>query len=357
MARFAFTEEWMSLRASHILPYLARDHEIHYISSGPEKPKAEFASCTMFNFPRFQLQNSPRIAIAAWKLWRSGYIDFVVDYSYMAFLLPQVPFLEIVGGLYMNGFLRKWRESTWYNYPRLTTGYLHYCLPEYLAIRRARQIITDNAVNAEYMAEHYNVHRDNISIIVNGVDQRFDRLFLQKDWQAPRLLFVGDLHPRKGILAVLRTFHRRKELDVEFIVCGDGPDRDEIARLANDDRRIHYKGRVSTEELLAIEKKTSIFVFPSFSEGCPNALLEAMAAGHACVTYDSPTIIPTIRDCGLIAPLGDDSKIADLVAEVVHDANLRKNRAVAAHQCSLNYSWEQTARQVDKVINLMPNNY
>ena len=68
MARFAFTEEWLSLRASKILPYLSKDHEIHYIASGTDIPQADFASVKLFKFPRYQQQNSLRIANATRKL-------------------------------------------------------------------------------------------------------------------------------------------------------------------------------------------------------------------------------------------------------------------------------------------------
>ncbi len=82
MARFAFTEEWLSLHASKILPYLAKDHEIPYIASGTDIPQADFAPVKFFKFPRYQQQSSLRIASAARKLYQQKQIDLVVDYSH-----------------------------------------------------------------------------------------------------------------------------------------------------------------------------------------------------------------------------------------------------------------------------------
>lgn len=354
MARFAFTEEWLSLRASHILPILTRNHEIHYIASGKEKPDGDFASVTMFSFPRYQLQNSLAISRTARRLYQRGEIDFVVDYSYMAFLLSTIPFIEIVGGLYVKGFEEKLQSAAWYQYPRLALGYLHYCLPEKVAIRRARRIITDNSINAEYMAQNYSVCREDIAVVPNGVDRKFTELFDDKAYNPQHLLFVGALHAGKGILPVLEEFCARPELDVEFTICGDGPLRAQVEHLAQRDNRIRYRGRVAQADLLEIQKKTTIFVFPSFAEGCPNALLEAMAAGHACVTYEEKTVTAVIADSGLIVERGNVRHLMDQVQSLVLAPALVQSLASAAHTRSHQFSWQETAARFEAIIQKMP---
>lgn len=350
MARFAFTEEWLSLRAGHILPYLAEEHEIHYIASGEEVPKANFASVTLFKFPRYQQQNSLRIAAAASKLYKHGTIDFVVDYSYMAWALRKIPFIEVVGGLYHNDFLLKWLAASWFRRLRLSIGYLHYCLPERICIKQARQIVTDNQKNAEIMHKRIGKPLERIAVIPNGVDEAFLDLYATKDFSQPTLLFVGSLHARKGILSVLQRFSERKNLDVSFIVCGDGPDRPAIEVLANHDCRISYRGRVTREELLEIEKETTIFVFPSLAEGCPNALLEAMASGHACITYDVETVRQVICTSGLEAHSHQDNEVIDYISLLLGDNDLLRRKALGAHERSKNYSWERCASQIGNVI-------
>lgn len=354
MARFAFTEEWQSLRASNILPYLAKDHEIHYIASGTDIPQANFASVTLFKFPRYQQQNSLRIASAARKLYQQGTIDFVVDYSYMAWALLKIPFIEISGGLYHNDFLPKWHAASWLRRLRLSVGYLHYCLPERVCITRARQIITDNPINADIIHKKFRKPLKNIAIIPNGVDEAFSALYTTKKFSEPTLLFVGNLHPGKGILAVLRRFTERKDLNVSFLVCGDGPDRAAIETLASHDCRISCRGRISREELLEIEKKTSIFVFPSLAEGCPNALLEAMASGHACITYDVETVRAAIGNSGLEARANQVDQIIDFCSVLLNDNALIQRKAAEAHERSKNYSWKECASQIGDVILQFP---
>lgn len=350
MARFAFTEEWMSLRASHILPYLSQQHEIHYISSGSDVPKADFASVTLFKFPRYQQQNSLHIAAAARKLYRQGAIDFVVDYSYMAWALGNIPFVEISGGLYHNDFWPKWNRAPWYRRPRLSIGYLHYCLPERSCLRKARHIITDNAINAETIHTRFDIPEDRIAIIPNGVDEAFSRIYQTKDFSWPMLLFVGNLHLGKGILPVLEQFAQRKDLPVEFIICGDGPLRAQIETLAAGDARIKYRGRVSREEVLELHKRTTIFVFPSLAEGCPNALLEAMASGHACITYDVPTVSGVIKKCGCIASANNATAVIEHIDRLVKDNSQVKKCSDLAHERSNDYSWSECAFKTGGII-------
>lgn len=350
MARFAFIEEWRSLRASKILPYLAKDHEIHYIASGTDIPQADFASVKLFNFPSYQLQNSYRIASAAQKIYQRGDIDFVVDYSYMGWALNKIPFIEIVGGLYHNDFMTKWQEASWLRRLRLSLGYLHYCLPERVCIKRAKQIITDNPINAEIIHKQFGKPLEHIVVVPNGVEEAFSAIYATKDFSKPILLFVGNLHSGKGILPVLQRFSEIKDLDVPFIVCGDGPDRTAIEVLADCDHRISYRGRVSHDELLEIEKQTTVFVFPSLAEGCPNALLEAMASGHACITYDVKTVQTVLRNSGLEAHVNRVDQIIGHCSVLLKDNLLLRKKAAEAHERSKNYSWLACTSQIGDVI-------
>lgn len=350
MARFAFSEEWLSQRAKHILPYLVGEHEIHYISSGTEVPPADFASVTLFKFPRYQQQNSLHISGAVRRLYRRGAIDFVVDYSYMGWALRRIPIIEIVGGLYRNDFVEKWQEASWLKRPRLGAAYAHYCLPEKICIRRARRIVTDNQVNADIIRSSFGKPADSIAVIPNGVDAAFSDLYAGKDFSRPALLFAGNLHPRKGIAAVLRSFTQSPEISLQFIVCGDGPDRDEVEALADRDPRISYRGRVSRADLLEIEAATTIFVFPSLTEGCPNALLEAMASGHACITYDVPTVQALIKGLGVVCEPNRPGAVVAAIKRLLAEPRTIAELAKETQQVSAGFSWAETAARFGDIF-------
>jgi len=76
--------------------------------------------------------------------------------------------------------------------------------------------------------------------------------------------------------------------------------------------------------------KSSIFVIPSRSEGFPNALVEAMCAGIACISFDfvaGPRDIIQNKVNGIIVPNGDIDELASAIEELIHNPELRAHYA------------------------------
>jgi glycosyltransferase involved in cell wall biosynthesis len=79
--------------------------------------------------------------------------------------------------------------------------------------------------------------------------------------------------------------------------------------------------------------RAEIFVLSSRTEGMPNALLEAMASGCACVAYNCPTGPGDLIEDkvnGLLVPPGNREQLADALTSVAQDAELRKRFGEAA---------------------------
>ena len=92
----------------------------------------------------------------------------------------------------------------------------------------------------------------------------------------------------KGQEELLRAFSRlRDPRDWRLMLVGDGPQRERLEALTDELRlgeRVRFTGaRKDVDALLA---RSSIFAFASLSEGYPNALLEAMASGLCCISFD-----------------------------------------------------------------------
>ena len=70
-----------------------------------------------------------------------------------------------------------------------------------------------------------------------------------------------------------------------------------------------------------------IFVFPSVKEGLGIALLEAMAAGKACIASDIGGISDIIKDssCGVLVPVGDIKAISNSVITLIDNNSLRQS--------------------------------
>ncbi|MDM1283394.1 glycosyltransferase family 4 protein [Acinetobacter towneri] len=131
------------------------------------------------------------------------------------------------------------------------------------------------------------------------------------------ILNVGRLVPEKGQQYLLQAFARLQGDDWKLVILGDGPLRDnletQIINLNLSDK-VEMLGAVTDiDEWLA---KASIFAFSSVSEGFPNALVEGMAAGLACVSFDCDAGPRDIIKHGVNGFLVQEKNIGDLAEKM-----------------------------------------
>jgi glycosyltransferase involved in cell wall biosynthesis len=135
-----------------------------------------------------------------------------------------------------------------------------------------------------------------------------------------RLLCVGRLSPEKGIVGLLTAIHmlRRRDVPVLLDVVGDGPDRSNIERaIASLQLQdcVRLRGQLTETETLQAIAQADLFVLPSFMEGLPVVLMEAMAIG---VPVIAPRVagIPELVEDGSGGLLFHPSNWADLADQI-----------------------------------------
>lgn len=106
--------------------------------------------------------------------------------------------------------------------------------------------------------------------------------------QQPSALFVGRLMDEKGIFDLLEAFAAvRQRLGCKLVIAGEGPDeqrlRSRVSTLGLQDD-VAFVGHVSGETLRNLYSDATFFAFPSWDEGFPTVLAEAMDAGLPIVT-------------------------------------------------------------------------
>lgn len=151
-----------------------------------------------------------------------------------------------------------------------------------------------------------------------------------------RLVFVGRLHEQKGLDTLLEAvdlINRDAPGSLRLQVIGEGPERGAVeARVT----RLHLEDcvelRGQTEDVGASLQEADVFVLPSRAEGLSNALLEAMAHGLPVVVSDVPGNIDVVDDevTGLLFAAGDPAALADRLARLVADQELRQRLGTAA---------------------------
>jgi glycosyltransferase involved in cell wall biosynthesis len=172
-----------------------------------------------------------------------------------------------------------------------------------------------------------------------------------------RLLFVGWLDAEKGVEELLQACHALlAERRLELVLVGEG----NMSQAARDfvqqhalQRAITLRGWLEGADLRAEYAAADVFVLPSWYEGLPNAMVEAMAAKLAIVV-SAVGNIPDVIDAGtnglLVVPR-DASALTRALARVIDDAALREALAAAAfvtaEQC---FSVEPAVRRIQESV-------
>ncbi len=99
-------------------------------------------------------------------------------------------------------------------------------------------------------------------------------------------LFLARLEKEKGIYETIEAFNlvQKKYPDVQLNICGDGKELIKVRSEVGNNPNITLHGFVTGEEKKKAFSSADIYLFPSFQEGMPNSVLEAMAFGLPVIT-------------------------------------------------------------------------
>lgn len=139
-----------------------------------------------------------------------------------------------------------------------------------------------------------------------------------------RVVFVGRLGRRKGVydlLDAIRTLQESGRDDVRWVLAGDGDVSQcrRVARTLPYPDRVEIPGWVSGSDVEELLRESWVFCLPSYDEGLPVALLQAMAAGLACVVTPVGGIPEYVEDRvnGVMVPVGDARSLAAALDELL----------------------------------------
>ncbi len=124
-----------------------------------------------------------------------------------------------------------------------------------------------------------------------------------------RLIYAGKIAEKKGVASLLKSlsFLPWEGSKLEVYLAGGAGNREEynqIQRLAGQcGYPVRFLGKLSQNELAKEYNKSDIFVLPSFSEGLPLTVMEAMACGCKVIVTDLPGIRPWIEENVAHAPV------------------------------------------------------
>lgn len=199
-------------------------------------------------------------------------------------------------------------------------------LVEGLGIAAADAVIVTTSELAAYVAEK--VGEAKVHLIPNGVDTTLFRPGPRASGRIKNVLYVGRLSEEKNLDALIDAAGKligRLSIQVRFI--GEGPLRKRLEAHAQSLRvPVEFLPFVDHRQLPSFFNEADAFVLPSFTEGHPKVLLEAMSCGVPCVASDVDGNRAILDDGmnGLLFAPDDTAGLADRLERVLaHDAFAR----------------------------------
>lgn len=145
-----------------------------------------------------------------------------------------------------------------------------------------------------------------------------------------KVLFIGHVVFTKGIREFVEAVSQIPELK-EILIIGPYEDdvKEQLVTLAASGinaSHIKFTGNLSKEQIIRHLNDASVFVLPSYTEGFPNAVVEAMASGCPVVASAVGAIpemlgINTDKPCGIMVPVKNVNALKDAISELLTDFN------------------------------------
>ncbi len=178
-----------------------------------------------------------------------------------------------------------------------------------------------NAIRLKLM--ELGVDPSKIRVIPNGVDTH---VFTPRNaHKEDRLVCVNRLVPRKGTELLIRAMPKiLAKSKVHLDIIGEGPSIHTLMHLASKlkvGKYVHFLGEIPNDRLPEYLNKASIFLLPSYIEGLPVSLLEAMACQLSVISTSVGGIPEVIKNGknGLLIEPGDISGLSDSVLSLLND--------------------------------------
>jgi colanic acid/amylovoran biosynthesis glycosyltransferase len=171
---------------------------------------------------------------------------------------------------------------------------------------------------------------------------------------SPSILCLGRLVPDKGqsILLQAVALLAKRGQRVELTLAGEGVSRPSLEALASRlgvDSQVKFVGAVGEEDLHALYAGASIFCLPSFAEGVPGVLMEAMAMRLPVITTPIMGVPELVEDgvTGVLVPPGRTDLLADAIERLLGDPQLcQEMGACAREKVVREFNTERSAEQL-----------
>ena len=229
------------------------------------------------------------------------------------------------------------------------------------AVHRSKHILAVSAFTKDAILEHFGVHPGKITVVPNGVIPKretrgvsLSRLGVYE----PYFLYVGNAYPHKNLEMMLHAFSQfhPNHPHVQLVIAGR---RDVFSRkLENEVRELNLlPGSVrfvdlpTDDEIAALYKHASLFIFPSRIEGFGIPPLEALSYGTPVAASNSTSLPEVLQDSARYFAPDDIETLRETMYEAIKTPDRFEPLLQAGAKRVEHYTWMKTAKQTLNVYN------
>jgi glycosyltransferase involved in cell wall biosynthesis len=212
---------------------------------------------------------------------------------------------------------------------------------------------------AKELRDIYKIDR-RIIIVNNGVDTNFFIPKERNEMKEPYILYTGRLDSRKGLVDLIESakYVCQEHSDIKFILTGKGPNKRYLEQRIDElglKKNFYFAGFVARPKLLEYYQNATIYVLPSYYEGLPTTLLEAMSCGIPSIATDVEGSSELITDgeTGLLVPPRDPKRLAEAILKLLNDKSLRLRIGLNARKYVVdNYDWPIITDKIEEAYKM-----
>ncbi len=215
---------------------------------------------------------------------------------------------------------------------------------------KSSKIITTVSESVAQELKEYGLNSDEIYILSNGVDEK---IFYpnKREFKNNKIniLYAGRIDREKGVFDLIECAKSicNQRSDVSFIIAGYGRDINKMKQKIKKIRleeKFKFLGQIKKNQMIKLYQNSSLFILPSYHEGLPTVLLEAMSCGLPIIATDVRGNRELISDGenGLLIPPNDPKKMAETIINLLEDEKLIERLGKNARKTIIeNYTWDK----------------
>jgi len=217
---------------------------------------------------------------------------------------------------------------------------------------KAKQIITVSNFSKGQLVDLLGIDEQLVTVIHNGVDDRYRRNTDVFQWEVPYFLYVGNRRKNKNLPAMLTAF-ARASIPPDFMFFLSGHVDETLSTLIGQlgiSRRVRFLGRVPEADLPALYKGAYATLFVSLMEGFGLPVIESMASGTPVLTSTTGPMPEVVGDAALcVNPLNVEA-IAAGIETLVNDSNRYQTFKRDGLGRAAQFTWDSTAAMTWAVV-------